>query len=190
MKHPLFVIAALCVSSTAACADCKSDVEAIMQAMMHAGPYHVSMTTIADGGKTTNYEADVILPTSEHMNMGQMEIVILPQGTWMKTGGTWHAAPGPMGANMLNSMTHSFKDLRSNIVCGSTEDFDGHSYPVYKYASAGEVMGVKTSSQITLYKGANGLPAGLIVDGTAMGVHSVTTQHIKYDPSITIKAPQ
>ena len=189
MKLPLFAIAALCIASTTASADCKSEVDAITQSMLHAGPYHLSMTSEA-GGKTTKIEADVILPTSEHIKMDQMEMVILPQGSWMKRGGSWHAAPGPMAANMLSSMTSSFKSERSNIVCGSTEEFDGHSYPVYKYDSAGEAMGIKTSSHITLYKGENGLPAGLIVDGTAMGVHSVTTQHINYDPSITIEAPQ
>ena len=189
MKHPLFMIAALCLGSSVACADCKSEVEAIMQATMSAGPYHMSMTSDRSG-KTTKMEADVILPTSEHMKMDQMEMVILPQGAWMKMGGSWHSAPGPMAANMLTNMMSSFKDVRSNVVCGSSEDFDGHSYPVYKYDSAGDVMGMKTSSHITLYMGDKGLPVGLIVDGTAMGVHSVTTQHINYDPSITIEAPK
>ena len=189
MKLPIFAIATLCMASTAASADCKSEVDAIMNAMMHAGPYHVSMNSDA-GGKTTKIEADVNLPTSEHIKMDQMEIVILPQGTWMKRGESWHSAPGPMGANMVNAMMSNFKDQRSNMVCGSDEDFGGHSYPVYKYDSAGDVMGVKTSSHITLYKGENGLPVGFVVDGTAMGVHSVTTQHIHYDPSITIEAPK
>jgi hypothetical protein len=174
MKLSIFAISALCIASTSAFADCKSDLDAMTKAMMHAGPYHMSMTSDRSG-KTTKMEADVILPTSEHMKMDQMEIVILPQGAWMKTGGSWHAAPGPMAANMLTNMMSNFKGERSNIVCGSNEDFDGHSYPVYKYDSAGDVMGIKTSSHITLYIGDKGLPVGLIVDGTAMGVHSVTT---------------
>ena len=96
MKLPLFVIAALCIGSTTVSADCKSEVDAIMNAMMS-----------------------------------------------------------------------NFKDERSNMVCGSAEDFGGHSYPVYKYDSAGDVMGVKTLSHLTIHKGENGLPVGFIVDGTA-----------------------
>ena len=61
--------------------------------------------------------------------------------------------------------------------------------PIFLHCDAGDAMGIKTSSHITLYKGENGLPVGLIVDGTAMGVHSITTQHINYDPSITIEVP-
>ena len=189
MKLPLFVIGALCIGSTTVSADCKSEVDAITQAMLHAGPYHMTMSSDA-GGKVTKIEADVILPSSEHVKMDQMEMIILPEGVWMNNAGKWHSAPGAMGANMLKSMMSSMKDERSNMVCGVNGDFDGHSYPVYSYDSAGSVMGIKTSSHVTLYKGDNGLPVGLIVDGTAMGVHSVTTQHIKYDPAITIKAPQ
>jgi hypothetical protein len=91
-------------------------------------------------------EANVIMPTSEHVKMDRMEMVILPQGSWMKIGANWQAAPG--------------------------------------------VMGVKTSSHITFCSGDKGLPIALIVDGTATGVHSVSTLRITYDPSITIAPPK
>ncbi len=189
MKFFFALTAATVFAATSAHADCASDIEAIMQGMLKAGPYHMTMTSEA-AGSTTKMEADVILPTSEHIKMDQMEMIILPDGTWVKHGDKWQSAPGPMGANMIKGMLSSFKDTRTNATCGSNEDFDGHSYPVYKYDSSGEAMGIKTSSHITLYKGDNGLPARLIIDGAAMGVHSVTTQHIKYDPSITITPPK
>lgn len=148
----------------------------------------MSMTSFS-AGKTTTVEADVILPTSEHIRTAQMEMILLPQGAWVKRDGKWQSAPGPIGATMLSSMMSSYKDARSNVVCGSSEAFDGAIYPVYKYDSAGKVMGVATSSHVALYLGSDRLPIGLIVDGTAMGVHSITTQHIKYDPSITIDPP-
>ena len=189
MKLFCALTAATVLATTSAHADCKSDIDAIMQAMLKAGPYHMTMN-MDSAGKINKMEADVILPASEHIIMAQMEMIILPQGAWMKRGDQWVSAPGPMGSNMLKSMISSFKDARSNFACGTTEDFDGQSYPAYKFDSSGEAMGIKTSSHITLYKGENGLPAGMIVDGTAMGVHSVTTQHIKYDPSITIEPPK
>ncbi len=189
MKLFFLATAAVLVAANSAHADCKSDVDGIVKGMMSAGPYHMTMNSDG-GGKITKMEADVNLPTSEHIKMDQMEIVILPQGTWMKRGDKWQSAPGAMGSNMIKTMMGTFQDTRSNFSCGSNDNFDGHSYPVYQYDSSGEAMGIKTTSHITLYKGDNGLPVGLIVDGTAMGVHSITTQHIKYDPSITIEAPK
>lgn len=145
---------------------------------------------LGTGGKTTKMEANVIMPTSEHVKMDRMEMVILPQGSWMKIGANWQAAPSAIESNMLKSMMSSFKDTKSNFECGASEDFDVHAYPAFKYDSAGDVRGIKTSSHTTLYNGDKGLPIALIVDGTAMGVHSVSTQRITYDPSITIAPPK
>ena len=188
-----FLAAALTVASTAAAhADCKSDLESIMQAHLKAGPYHTSMDMVS-GGKTRKIETDVILPSSFHMKMPEMETIMLKQGTWMKMGGTWKAMPAAMSAmtgNMVqDAMAHGLKNA-SNFKCGSSAEFDGQSYPLYEFDSSGEAMGIKATSHIRLFKGSNNLPVGMIVEGEAMGVKSMTTQHIKYDPAITINPPQ
>ncbi len=176
----------------AAQADCKSDLEAIMQAHLKAGPYHTSMEMVA-GGNTRKVETDVILPSSFHMKMPEMETIMLKQGTWMKMGGKWQAMPAAMSAmsgNMMqDAMAQGMKGA-SNFQCGSMADFDGKSRPLYEFDTAATVMGTKVTSHIKLFKGDNNLPAGMIVSGSAMGVQSVTTQHITYDPSITINPPQ
>ena len=163
-----------------------------MQAHMKAGPYHTSMDMVA-GGKTRKVETDVILPSSFHIKMPEMESIMLPQGTWMKMGGKWQAMPAAMSAmtgNMLqDAMAQGLKNA-SNFKCGSSADFDGQSYPLYEFDASATAMGVKATSHIKLFKGPNNLPAGIIVEGEAMGMHSLTTQHIKYDPAITIKPPQ
>ncbi len=84
MKLTLALALVVCSSSLAR-ADCSTDLDATVQKMMHAGPYHMSMTSNA-AGKATPVEADVILPTSEHIKMGEVEMIILPQGAWMKLG--------------------------------------------------------------------------------------------------------
>jgi hypothetical protein len=184
--------AALAACSTTAYADCKSDLDSIMQAHLKAGPYHTSMDMVA-GGKTRTIETDVILPSSFHMKMPEMETIMLKQGTWMKMGGKWQAMPAAMSAisgNMIqDAMAQGMKGA-TNFQCGSSAEFDGQSYPLYEFDASAEAMGVKASSHVKLFKGPNGLPVGLIVEGAAMGVKSVTTQHIKYDPSITINPPQ
>jgi len=189
----VFFATALTVALTAvAHADCKSDLESIMQAHLKAGPYHTKMEMVA-GGKTRTIETDVILPSSFHMKMPEMETIMLKQGTWMKMGGTWKAMPAAMSAisgNMIqDAMAQGMKGA-SNFQCGTSAEFDGQSYPLYEFDSAASAMGIKATSHIKLFKGPNGLPVGMIVAGEALGVKSLTTQHIKYDPAITINPPQ
>ncbi len=192
MKFLLCLAAALAASSVAAHADCKSELEAIMQAHLKAGPYHTSMEMVANG-KTRKIEADVILPSSFHMRMPEMETIMVKQGTWMKMNGKWMAMPAAMSAmtgNMMqDAMAQGMKGA-SNFTCGTTAEFDGQSHPLYEFDTSASAMGVKATSHVKLFDGANNLPAGMIIEGSAMGVQSVTTQHIKYDPSITINPPQ
>jgi hypothetical protein len=192
LKFYLCLAAALAASSTTAKADCKSEIEAIMQAHMAAGPYHTTMEMVS-GGTTRKIETDVIMPSSFHVKMPEMESIMLKKGTWMKMGGKWQAMPAAMSAmtgNMAqDTMAQGMKNA-SNFKCGSSAQFDGQSLPLYEFDSSAEAMGIKAKSHIKLFKGANNLPFGMIIEGDAMGVHSVTTQHIKYDPSITINPPQ
>jgi hypothetical protein len=192
LKHILLATAVTLISVTAAHADCKSEIQSIMEAHMKAGPYHTKMEMVA-GGKTRNIETDVILPSSFHVKMPEMESIMLKQGTWMKMGATWQAMPAALSAmtgNMAqDAMAQGMKNS-ANFKCGTSAEFDGQSYPLYEFDSSAAVMGVKATSHIKLFKGANDLPVGMIVEGEAMGVKSVTTQHIKYDPSIKINPPQ
>lgn len=192
MKLILLAAALTVASAAVAQADCKSDIEAVMQAHLKAGPYHTSMEMVS-GGKTRKIETDVILPSSFHMKMPEMETIMLKQGTWMKMGGSWKAMPAAMSAatgNMIqDAMAQGLKNA-ANFKCGSTAEFDGQSYPLYEFDSSGAAMGIKATSHIKMFKGANNLPVGMIVEGEAMGVKSVTTQHIKYDPAISINPPQ
>ena len=159
---------------------------------MKAGPYHTKMEMVS-GGKTRNVESDVILPSSFHVKMPEMEAIMLKQGTWMKMGATWQAMPAAMsamtGGMAQDAMAQGMKNA-ANFKCGTSAEFDGKSYPIYEFDSSAAVMGVKATSHIKLFKGANDLPVGIIVDGEAMGVKSLTTQHITYDPSIKISPPQ
>ena len=192
MKFFLCFAAVLTAFSAAAQADCKSELDAMMQAHLKAGPYHTSMEMVS-GGKSRKIEADVILPSSFHMRMPEMETIMVKQGTWMKMNGKWMAMPAAMSAmsgNMMqDAMAQGMKGA-SNFKCGTTAEFDGQPYPLYEFDTAASVMGVTASSHVKLFEGANKLPAGMIIEGSAMGVHSVTTQHIKYDPAITINPPQ
>ncbi|MDE2384600.1 MAG: hypothetical protein KGO53_08275 [Alphaproteobacteria bacterium] len=183
---------ALLLGTAAAKADCAAELQAMMQGHLQAGPYHVAMESSA-AGKTHTMEIDVILPSSFHMKSPEMESVMMKQGSWMKMGGKWMAMPGNMSAMVTSSIKTGMENTMAgitNLQCLGAQQVEGKSYTAYSYDSSGAAVGMPTSSHVTVYKGDNGLPAILIVDGQAMGVKSKTTQHITYDPAITITAPQ
>jgi hypothetical protein len=192
MKKFIFVAATLLSSATSANADCAAELQAIMQGHATAGPYHVTMDqTMAD--KTRKIEADVILPSSFHMKMPEMETIMLKQGTWMKMDGKWRAMPGAMSGAVAKAVSTGMEKGMANVKnlqCLGPQSVEGKTYTTYDFDSSGEAMGVKATSHVTLYKGDNGLPAIMIIDGEAMGHKSKTVQHITYDPSITISPPQ
>ncbi len=191
MKMILAGATALGFLSTTAHADCTGEIQAMMQAHLKAGPYHVTMDTDM-GGMSQKMEADVILPNSFHMKSPQMEAVMLKQGTWMKMGGKWMAMPasasGMMSQSIKTGMDTGMANLK-NVQCLGSQQFEGKNYTGYSFDSSAEAMGIKASSHITAYKSDDGLPAVMIIDGEAMGKKSKMVQHITYDPSITIAPP-
>jgi hypothetical protein len=192
MKKFIFVAATMIAIATAANADCAAELQAIMQSHATAGPYHVTMEqTTAD--KTRKIEADVILPSSFHMKMPEMETIMLKQGTWMKMGGKWQVMPGVASGALAKAVSTGMEKGMANVKnlqCLGTQSVEGKTYKAYDFDSSGEAMGIKATSHITLYRGDNGLPAIMIVEGEAMGHKSKTVQHVTYDPAITISPPQ
>ena len=192
LKFLFLATTALLMAASAAQADCTAEIKAMMDAHIKAGPYHVTMESTM-GAMGTKMEGDVILPSSFHMKSDKMETVLLANGAWMKMGGKWMAMPAAMstqvGASIKSNMDTSKMNL-ANVQCLGTQQVEGQSYTGYSFDSSAEVMGIKATSRITAYKSSNGLPAIMIIDGEAMGRKSKMTQHITYDPSIKISAPQ
>ena len=192
LKFLFLTTAALCFSVTAARADCTTEIKAMMDAHIKAGPYHVTMETTM-GAIGTKMQGEVILPSSFHMKSDKMEMVLLANGAWMKIGGKWMAMPAAMstqvGASIKSNMDTSKMNL-ANVQCLGTQQVEGQSYTGYSFDSSAEVMGTKATSHITAYKNSNGLPAIMMIDGEAMGHKSKVVQHITHDPNIKISAPQ
>ncbi len=192
MKHSIITILALGLGAAAAHADCAAELQAVMDGHLKAGPYHVTMDqTMA--GKTRKMEIDAILPSSFHMKSPEMETIMLKQGTWMKMGGKWMAMPGAMSGMVSGAIATGMEKGMANIKnlqCLGPQSVEGKTYTTYDFDSSGEAMGIKATSHVTLYKGDNGLPAIMIVEGEAMGHKSKTVQHMTYDPAITISPPQ
>ena len=187
----LILLAAALATASAAKADCRSELEAIMQAHVKAGPYHTSVDMMMNG-KHHKIDSDVILPNAVHMVVTGAEIIMIKDDTWVKKNGHWlklpAAAAGAIGAKMEDALARGLKGA-SNFTCGGNGDFEAKSYPVYGFDSSSDVNGIAAKSHITLFRGENGLPVGMKMEGSAMGKPLNTTQKITYDPSITIAPP-
>ena len=186
-----FTIVLGLIISTPAHADCLAEVQTIMQNHMKAGPYHVTMESDAGGAKRA-MEIDAILPSSFHMKGPKMEFIMLKEGVWMNTGGKWMTMPAAMSGmveqNIKIGIAAGMKAI-SNVQCEGAQPIEGQTLNKYEMDSSGQAMGLNVSTHVTMYASGKGLPQIMVVDGEAMGHKSHTVQHITYDPSITITAP-
>jgi len=184
--------ATLLALSTSAHADCLAEIQGIMQNHLNAGPYHATMESDMGGAKRV-MEIDVILPSSFHMKAENMEAVMLKEGTWMKVNGKWMTMPGAISGaieqNVKAGMANGMKNV-TNAQCEGPQSIEGKTLNKYEMDSSSEVSGIKAHSRITMYTNDKGLPQIMIIDGEAMGHMTHMTQHITYDPSITISPPK
>lgn len=179
--------------STMAHADCGADLQAVMDGHLKAGPYHADIT-IVSAGKTLKLSSDVILPDQFHMNMPQAEVIKTAKGTWMKIGGKWQAMPAAVGNAIQGPIDQAIvKGMKSvkNLACLGSQTYENQSLVGYEFDSSGEFGGIKSTAHVVLYADpATNLPAYITVNGEAMGKKSMTTEHITFDPSITIAPPK
>jgi hypothetical protein len=190
--RPVFAAAALAAFSTSAFADCKADVAAIFEAYKSGGPFRVEMAATANG-QTTKATAEVIMPDRFRVSSREMEMIMVKKKAWMKIGGSWQAMPGQAAAMMGNmietGIAQGINDVK-NVKCLGRKDYEGETYDAYSFTSTGEMMGIASTADVTMYMGDGALPAWMVVDGEAMGTKSKTVQKITPDASITIKPPK
>jgi hypothetical protein len=177
---------------SAAQADCKSDIQDILKSMEASAPYRMEMTTTS-GGTDTKMIAEVIMPHSMRMKGEGMEVTMTANGVWMSQGGTMNKMPNEMKDQIQGmirqGMNAGMQAVEAAECIGST-DFEGGSFSLYKYKADAEFMGIKTTSKVDMYVNGDGKPEWLVVDGEAMGIKSLTKQHIVFDDSITIADPK
>jgi hypothetical protein len=196
MKYLPLAAAFLLCASLPLHAECKDELKAMMQTHLNAGPYHVTMDQTSDQG-SHKIEADVILPSSFHMVMPQMETVMVKEGTWMKANGKWMQLPGAAASKMTDTISNAIKggmdsglDSVKNLQCLGPQPIEGQTLTAYSFDSSGAAMGLNVTSHIMAYKDAQGRPSIMIIDGEFMGHKSKTVQHITYDPNIKITPPK
>lgn len=190
-----FAIAMLTAAAavpTMARADAQSDVSNAYQKMMDSR-FSAEMTTTGDG-KTTKASGEYDTIKRIHMKMPEMEIIVLPEGTWMRTGdGDWTKPPIDMSAMFKRFMPQTIADMQkgiSNVKDEGKSTWQGQPVQVVSYDMNTKVMGFSISSHNRLWIDDSGRAIHSEVDSTAMGHKSHTVQDIKYDDSIRVTAPQ
>lgn len=187
----LSVLALACIASSAQ-ADCKTDIQSILKAMETSGPYRVMMDMDSAGAAST-VQGEVIMPHSMRMKGEGMEMVMTPNGVWMGQGGPLKKGPPEM-KDQIQAMIKQGMNMGMQAIdapeCEGSTRFEGGSFDLYKYTAKAEFMGINTTSSVEMYVNGDGKPEWLVVDGEAMGIKSLTKQHIIYDDSITIADPQ
>lgn len=175
---------------------------AIAQALKNqqaAGPYRVKTTIDSAEGKMEMI-AEVKLPDQLRMitNVSdqKMEMVFVGSKGWMKMGDTWSETPLKLG-DMLGQMNvmsaEILTETSSNAAKVGNETVNGQETVIYSYdmdmnKSSSMKMDMKSAVKIWV-RTSDGLPIKQEVSGEAMGVKSVSTQEIEYDPSIKIEPP-
>ena len=190
----LWAAAALCglalVAFTAHAADARDDVFKAYQKMM-ASRFAVDITTTGDSGTMKSHgEYDTV--DRIHFRNDRMEMIVLPEGTWMKTGADWMKPPMDMSGMVKQFVPKSIDDLRAstkNAADQGATTWNGQSVHAYSYDVDTTVMGIHVTSSNRIYLNAAGQIVHAESDGEAMGKKSHTTQDIRYDDAIRVNPP-
>lgn len=151
-----------------------------------------SVATSGNGaGTRTTVEFDTVKRL--RVTTEAMSLVILPEGTWMRTGdGEWTKPPIDMSALVKRLVPSTVEEIRaatSNVKDLGMQSVDGQQYRAISYDLNMTIMGIAVATQNTVYLDGSGRIVRTVSDGTAMGQTSHTVQTIRYDDSIRVNAP-
>lgn len=175
---------------------------AITQALKNqqtAGPYRVK-TTIESEGQKMEMSAEIKLPDQmrviSDVSDKKMEMVFVGGKGWMRIDENWMDAPMKID-DLLHQMNAMGAEILTEIASDATkvgnETVDGQETVLYTYnmdMNKSTTMKMDMKSAVKLWiRTSDNLPIKQEVTGEAMGMKSISTQVIEYDPTITIEAP-
>lgn len=194
MHRPLTLLccfAALGLGADAARADARDEVIAAWENTMARGSYRMQMST-ESRGRPQSQEIDVQLPSSFHMRSPETEMVMLPQGTWMRVNGSWMRMPVNVSqmaeaysADAIEQGKQSLQQVE-RVGEGMVEGCDAVSY---RYTSSGKFMGIRSDSttEMAVCKD-SGLPR--LLTSTSGGRRADTVRIVyDFDAAIDIRPP-
>jgi hypothetical protein len=171
-------------------ADARDEVFKAYQKMM-GSKFAVDITTTS-GDTTMKSHGEYDTVDRIHFKNDKMEMVVIPEGTWMKTGVSWTKPPVDMGGMVKQFIPKSIDDMRAGTK-SATDDgmtmWNGQPVHGYTYSIDTTMMGIHVTSTNKIFVNAAGQIVHAESEGEAMGHKSHTVQDIRYDDSIKVNAP-
>jgi len=187
----LCCFAALGLGADTARADARDEVIAAWENAMDRGSHRMQMST-ESRGRTQAQEIDVQLPSSFHMRSPETEMVMLPQGTWMRVNGSWMRMPvnvSQMAEAYSADAIEQGKQSLQQVERVGEGMVEGCEAVTYRYTSNGKFMGIRSDSttEMAVCKD-SGLPRLLT---STSGGRRADTVRIVYDfeAAIDIRPP-
>lgn len=169
----------------------REDVMAAFEKAMARDAYRATSTTDADGS-TVETLISFRKPGSFHMRNPQTEVIVLPEGTWMKSGGEWMQLPMDM-SSMIQGMTLTAMKQAASLIqqveARGSEAVAGCDSTLYAYRTEGKVMGINASADVELAVcDDTGLPIRVVSSDPR--TQARTTLVYDYDTPVEIRAPR
>ncbi len=182
------VLVALCSLNASA-----TTLDPVIAAYSKMSSAHFRSDTTSTDEKGTVNTSKVEFETLDriHLTSPRVEIIMLPGGTWMRTGGAWNKPPIDMSGMVKNYRPLGEEALRAakNVTDNGMTTFQGQPAHSWTYDVDVAVMGVRANSHITTYLSPTGEILGSESDGVALGHKTHSVQKVTFDNSIRVTAP-
>ncbi|HSS06169.1 MAG TPA: hypothetical protein VLK83_03425, partial [Rhodanobacteraceae bacterium] len=178
-------------SSVVFAEDARDDVLNAYQKLM-AAKFTVDITTVS-GSDTMKSHGEYDTVDRIHFKNDKVEMIVLPEGTWMRTGKDWTQPPVDMGGMVKQFIPRSIEEMRA-ATKSATDDgmttWNGQSLHAYSYDIDTTMMGIHVTSTNKIFINASGQIVHVESNGEAVGRRSRTLQDVHYDDSIKVVAPR
>lgn len=186
------VLAVSLVAGTgSAWADVQSDLFAAYDKMMNGR--FISEMVVTNKGKESRIEARYESMRRVHMKTPDIEFIMIPEGTWMKMNGQgWMKPPFDISGMVQSSLPKTIEEARagiSNIKDLGNQTIDGKTLRAISFDQNTAVMGKKVSSTPTVFLDSTGRIVRSESSEGSGKKQSVSYQTIRYDDSVSVKAP-
>jgi hypothetical protein len=131
----------------AAATDAREDVFKAYQKMM-GSKFSVDITTLS-GSDTVKSHGDYDTVERIHFKNDKMEMIVLPDGTWMRTGKEWTKPPIDMGGMVKQFIPKSIEEMRAATKSATDEGmstWSGQPVHLYSYEVDTTMMGIHVTS--------------------------------------------
>ncbi len=156
--------------------------------------FAVDVTTTDDQGRQSKATAEYESLSRIHVKTDRMEILTMPEGTWVHADEQgWQQPPSEMAGMVKQFVPKSAAELQAstkNVKDEGPTTWQGKPAHQYSYDVDTMVMGANVKSHNKVIIDADGRLVRSESDGEALGHKSHSVQLIRYDDAIKVSPPQ